>query len=171
MTTITRGLPLGQSGMPGCQGMLDRSSRRHGLSSTGPMSVPFPLCNSCRAMSPRTDRRATCRRLLRSAIAFRSMNPRWLLGPGSSPTASQRKDMSPITRLTARSSGSSRSRTSGGALPRRSSPGIAVGGVSLDKCCPDDQPGRLIRDVCRHRNARFPCVDIAVSRALLQIRL
>ena len=60
-------------------------------------------------------------KLLRRAIALRSIYPRLLSGPGSSPIGSHRKRMAPIVLLTSRSSACSAARTSAGAVHRRSS--------------------------------------------------
>ena len=70
-------------------------------------------------------------RLLRSAIAFLSMNPRKLAGPGASSTASQRNGISPITLLTAVSRWRSHSRTSRETVPRLSQVGQSSPPLSL----------------------------------------
>ncbi len=55
-------------------------------------------------------------------MAFRSMNPRLLDGPGASSTASQRKGILPMKLLTVRSIGRSASRISGGVRGRYFAP-------------------------------------------------
>jgi len=60
----------------------------------------MPACPWLRPVGSQAVRTALAFALLRRAMTLRSMYPRWLLGPGSSPIGSQRNDILPMTSLT-----------------------------------------------------------------------